>query len=254
VTTRTGEGGPLPRDKRGFAFGLCIAVVRPLLVVLTKRDWRGREHVPAVGGCVLVVNHVSEVDPLTIAHFVYDSGRLPRFLGKVEVFDVPVLGRILRAAGQIPVDRRSRDAAKAFGAAVDAVKAGRCVVVYPEGTITRQPDLWPMAGKSGAARIALMTGCPVIPIAQWGPQHVLAPYSRRPQLLPRKVIRVSAGPAVDLSDLSRQQATPALLDVATNRIMDAVTRQLEEIRGEPAPRTRFDPRIGPSRDGTERHE
>jgi len=73
----------------------------------------------------------------------------------------------LRAAGQIPVERLSKNAIGAFDAAVQAVRAGECVVVYPEGTLTRDPDLWPMVGKSGAARIALETGAPVIPIGQW---------------------------------------------------------------------------------------
>ena len=79
--------------------------------------------------------------------------------------------------------------------------AGECVVVYPEGTITRDPDLWPMAGKSGAARIALATGCPVIPIGQWGAQDLLAPYAKKPDLFPRKPVTMKVGDPVDLSDL-----------------------------------------------------
>ena len=74
-------------------------------------------------------------------------------------------------------------------------------MVYPEGTITRDPDLWPMTGKSGAARIALATGCPVIPVGQWGAHQLLAPYSKKPDLFPRKKIIVLAGDPVDLSDL-----------------------------------------------------
>ena len=66
--------------------------------------------------------------------------------------------------------------------------------IYPEGTITKDPDLWPMIGKTGAARVALETGCPVIPIAQWGPQEILAPYSKRLRLLPPKTVHVLAGP------------------------------------------------------------
>jgi 1-acyl-sn-glycerol-3-phosphate acyltransferase len=229
-------------DSRGWALGFCIAVLRPLLMLCTKRDWHGGEHLPE-GGCVVVVNHVSECDPLPLAHFVYDNGRLPRFLGKVEVFKVPVLGRILRSAGQIPVYRLSDDAAKAFGAAVDAVEAGRCVIVYPEGTITRDPELWPMVGKTGAARIALATGCPVVPVAQWGPQQLLAPYDWRLRLLPRKTMRVSAGPPVDLRLSADSAPSQADLKAATARIMAAITGLLEGIRGEPAPPARFDPKV-----------
>jgi 1-acyl-sn-glycerol-3-phosphate acyltransferase len=222
---------------------LCVTVLRPLLMALTKRDWHGAEHIPAEGGCVLAVNHVSEFDPMPYAHFVYDNGRLPRFLGKAEVFAVPVLGRILRSAGQIPVFRKSTDASKAFSAAVDAVRRGDAVVVYPEGTISRDPGLWPMVGRTGAARIAVTTGCPVIPCAQWGPQEILAPYARRPRLLPRKVMRISAGPPVDLSDLADQGITDEGLRDATARIMAAITALLEDIRGASAPAERFDPRI-----------
>ena len=89
---------------------------------------------------------------------MYDHGRLPRYLAKAGLFKNKFLGFFLRSAGQIPVDRRRKNAAGAFDAAVAAVRDGECVVVYPEGTITRDPDLWPMVGKSGAARIALATG------------------------------------------------------------------------------------------------
>ncbi len=148
------------KQRRGWALAFCVLVLRRPLMLLTKRDWRGVEHLPRTGGCVVATNHVSEFDPVPFAHFIYDNGRLPRFLGKAEVFKVPVVGRIIHSAGQIPVYRKTTDAAKAFSAAVAAVQKGECVVVYPEGTLTRDPDLWPMVGKTGAARIALTTGCP----------------------------------------------------------------------------------------------
>jgi 1-acyl-sn-glycerol-3-phosphate acyltransferase len=230
------------RERRGWAFGFCVAVVEPLLLLVTRRRWRDGESIPAEGGCVLAVNHVSHLDPLTCAHFVYAWGRIPRFLAKAEVFEVPVLGRIVRSAGQIPVRRSSTDASASFTAAVAAVGRGDCVVVYPEGTITRDPDLWPMRGKTGAARIALSSRVPVVPVAQWGAQRILAPYAKRPHLFPRRTIAMSAGRPVPLDDLREQPLTPEVLREATDRIMDHVTRLLEEIRGEDAPGRRFDPR------------
>lgn len=229
-------------DDRGLALAFCVTVLRPPLMLLTKRDWQGAQHIPATGGCVIAFNHVSDFDPLVAAHFVLGNGRLPRFLGKAEVFRVPVVGRVLRAAGQIPVYRQSADAAQAFRAAVAAVESGRCVIVYPEGTITRDAGLWPMSGKTGAARIALATGCPLVPVAQWGPQLVLAPYTWRFRLFPRKVMQVKAGPPVDISDLAGQPLTTALLVEAAKRLVDAITALLEEIRGERAPDVRFDPK------------
>lgn len=229
-------------DERGRALGFMIAVLRPLMVLFTRREWSGAEHLPATGGCVLAFNHVSDADPIVAGHFVVDNGRLPRFLGKAEVFRVPVLGRILVSAGHTPVYRQSADAVMAFAAAVDAVEAGRCVIVYPEGTITRDPDLWPMKGKTGAARIALATRCPLIPVAQWGPQRLLAPYSWRLKLLPRQLMQVAAGAPVDLSDLAELPLTAEVLAAATERLIDAITELLVGLRGEPAPAVRFDPK------------
>lgn len=229
-------------QKRGWAFATCVAIVKPLLLLLTNRRWSGGEHLPATGGCLLVANHVSHVDPLTFAHFVYDHGRLPRYLAKSEVFDVPVVGAIVRSAGQIPVYRMTSNASHSYRAAVEAVQSGECVVVYPEGTITRDPDLWPMTGKTGAARIALSTGVPVVPVAQWGANHLLAPYAKKPKLWPRTTIHVRAGEPVPLDDLREQPLTPAVLREATDRILDAVTELLAQVRGETAPETRFDPR------------
>ncbi|GAA4952343.1 hypothetical protein GCM10023238_18410 [Streptomyces heliomycini] len=86
----------------------------------------------------------------------------------------------MRGTGQIPVYRESTDALSAFRPAIDAVERGECVAFYPEGTLTRDPDGWPMTGKTGAARVALQTKCPVIPVAQWGANELLPPYARSP--------------------------------------------------------------------------
>ena len=231
-----------PRQRLGFWYRFVAAIVRPVLMATTRREWRGAEHLPAVGtGVVVSPNHISYADPLTLAHFLWDNGRAPRYLAKEAVFRIPIIGRIIAACGQIPVYRESKDAAKAFRDAVAAVEAGECVGIYPEGTITRDPDLWPMVGKTGAARVALETGCPVIPVAQWGPHEILAPYSKRVRLLPRKTIKVLAGPPVDLDDLRGQPITPAALRQATDRILDAITARLAELRGEIPPATRFSP-------------
>lgn len=230
------------RRKVGFWVRLAVVVLRPLLMVLTHRDWRGGERIPRTGGVLVVVNHNSYFDPLTVAHFVWDSGRTPRFLAKASLFRLPLAGRVLAGAGQIPVYRHSSDAAKAYSAAVQAVRSGECVVIYPEGTVTRDPDLWPMVGKTGAARVALATGAPVVPVAQWGSHEILAPYAKRPRFFPRKTVRFSAGPAVELDDLRAQPLNAEVLRTASTRILAAITVQLESIRGERAPAQRFDPR------------
>ena len=225
-------------------YAFAVALLRPLLMVATKRDWRGAENLPHEGGVVVVPNHISHVDPLVVAHYLFDQGRLPRFLAKASLFSVFFLRRVVRGARQIPVYRETTEAGSSLRDAVAAIRAGELVVVYAEGTLTRDPQLWPMAGKTGAARIALTTRCPVLPLATWGPQELLAPYSKRPHLLPRVTMQVTLGPPVDLDDLQGQPLTAQTLREATDRIMDAVTVLVEELRGQSAPAARLDPRDG----------
>ena len=214
-------------------------VVRPVLFASTRPDWRGTEHLPAEGGFIAAANHMTNVDPLTFAHFLYDNGFAPKVLAKSSLFGVPVVGPVLRATGQIPVYRNTVDAGKSLGAAVEAIAAGECVAVFPEGTLTREPDLWPMAGKTGVARLALTTRAPVIPVAQWGPHELLGRYAKLPRPIPRKRVTVVAGPQVDLDDLYGRPQEATVLREATERVMVAITGLLEEIRGEQAPAERF---------------
>lgn len=226
----------------GWAFGLGVVIIKPLLLATTTRDWRGSERLPQEGGYLLVLNHLSHVDPLTAAHFLHENGRVPRYLAKSGLFKNPALGYFLRSAGQIPVYRATKDAKGAYDAAVEAVRAGKVVVVYPEGTITRDPEQWPMTGKSGAARIALETGCPVIPVGQWGAQELLPAYSSRPHLFPRKKITMIVGEPVALEDLATMERTATVITEATDRIMTALTALVAEIRGAEPPTEPFDMR------------
>lgn len=230
----------MPAPKRSNrAYRNVARVVRPLLFSMTRPDWSGVEHLPAEGGFIAAANHMTNLDPLTFAHFLYDSGFAPKILAKHSLFAVPVLGPILRATGQIPVYRDTADAGRSLKAAIEAIERGECVAVFPEGTLTREPDLWPMSGKTGVARLALTTRAPVIPIAQWGPQDVLGRYAKRIRPVPRKKVRVVAGPPVDLSDLYGRPHDTVVLREATERVMTAITTLLEEIRGEQAPPQRF---------------
>jgi len=229
-------------ERRGWAWSVAVAIVKPTLITATKHEWIDGEKIPAEGGCVIAMNHVSHIDPLTLAWLVYEHGRLIQYLTKDALFEVPVLKYIVRDARMIPVSRLTVDAAKASEAAVASVRAGGCIGVYPEGTITKDPTGWPMRGKTGAARIALETGCPVIPIGQWGAQEILAPYTVRPHVFPRRTARYKVGDPVDLSDLMGRPITNDVLHEATDRIMDAITALVAELRGETPPGERFDPR------------
>ena len=137
--------------------------------------------------------------------------------------------------------------------AEQALRAGACVIVYPEGTASRDPDLWPMVGKTGAARLALTTGAPVIPVAHWGAQEVLPYGSKKPKLFPRKTVWMAAGPPVDLSAYQGQRLGASTLRAATADIMADITALLATIRQTTPPAVPWDPaaggRVSPDRTG-----
>lgn len=227
-----------PPQRSNRAYRVLARILRPVLFAVTRPDWHGAEHLPQGTGYIAAGNHVTVVDPLTFAHYLYDNGHCPRILAKSSLFRVPILGRVLRATGQVPVHRNTARAGESLRAAVAVLEAGECVAVFPEGTLTRDPDLWPMAGKTGVARLALTTGLPVIPIAQWGAHRLLGRYKKIPHPIPRKKVTVVAGPPVDLADLYDRPLDTATLREATERVMAAITTLLEGIRGGAAPAVR----------------
>jgi 1-acyl-sn-glycerol-3-phosphate acyltransferase len=224
----------------GFWMRFVVVILKPLLLVFTKRDWRGVENLPAEGGVIVAANHVSEIDPLVLAHILWDSRRPPRFMAKAELFRKAPLKWILEGAEQIPVYRRAADASAALQPAVDALGRGECLIIYPEGSATRDPQMWPMKARTGVARLALLSGAPVVPLAQWGPQEILRYKARRPKLFPRHTMHILVGPPVDLSEYADKPLTSELLRAATDKVMHRVADQLAELRGEPAPATFFD--------------
>lgn len=225
----------MARRRLGLWRRFAVTVVKPVLTVWTRRTWTGMEHLAGEGGIILAPNHISHADPLVSAHFIYDAGRWPQFLGKASVFRVPIIGWLIYKARQIPVERGSLDAAKSLETLVAAIKDGGAVVIYPEGTTTREPGLWPMRGKTGAARLALMTGAPVIPIAMWGPEKMFDPRTKKFSLRPRTPVTVMAGPPVDLSRWAGAAPTKAILDEMTDAVMLRLRDMLAEIRGETPP-------------------
>jgi 1-acyl-sn-glycerol-3-phosphate acyltransferase len=226
----------------GFWYRLVVVVLKPLLRLTTRRDWQGGDQIPKTGGVIVVANHVSYVDPLTIGLFVLESGRTPRFLAKSSLFEKPFLKWVFYGAEQIPVYRGTADASKALSAAVDALKAGECVLIYPEGSATRDPDCWPMKARTGVARLALLSGAPVVPIAQWGPQNLWRYKAKLPKPFPPKRVQVLAGPPIDLSEYAGKPLDADVLREVTNVVMGRVTELLVKLRGGQPPAESFDPR------------
>lgn len=245
-------------------------IARGVYVCAARRSVEHLERIPAEGPCLIVANHVTEIDPVTVGLTVVDAGRIPRFLAKESLFRIPVVGFLLRRIGQVPVHRGTRDSARALSDARQRLAEGAAVVIYPEGTLTRDPLRWPMHSYPGAARLALGLGIPVIPVAHWGDEQILGRdehWKVRVSLWPRKRVRVRVGEPVDLSrfrsaeppapaaagdhadpapltDAERVAAVPpASAAAAADAILDAIAAQLSVLRDEPVPPTRWDNRI-----------
>jgi 1-acyl-sn-glycerol-3-phosphate acyltransferase len=200
------------------------------------------ERVPSTGAFVLAPNHYSNIDPIVIGVGLWKIGRMPRYLAKASLFRVPVLGWLLKRAGQVPVERagRTRDGIDPLAEARRIAAEGLAVVIYPEGSLTRDPDSWPMRGKQGAVRTALEAGVPLIPAASWGAQQILPRYSNRISLFPRKNVDIIFGEPLDLTEFAGK-TDPRTVAQATEKLMNAITALLEQLRGEKAPAVRWDP-------------
>lgn len=223
-------------------FWPAAAIVIPAVGLIAKIEITGGEHLPQEGPYVLAPNHYSEFDPVIVAVATWRLGRAPRFMAKESLFRAPVLGPLLKSMGMVPVARASSAAAarQTIVQAASLVEKGRGVIVYPEGSLTRDPDLWPMRGKTGAVRLALEGGIPVIPVAMWGVEKILPRYGKLSLWPLRKRVQVRLGPPVDL-DAYRAAATPTNLVAATDVVMADISRLLGELRGEAPPAQRWNP-------------
>jgi 1-acyl-sn-glycerol-3-phosphate acyltransferase len=241
MTTRTGAGQPTSYTYSPGWRLFSRIILHPGLRLLLKFRWSGKENIPETGGIILAPNHLSYADWPAIALFSDGyAHRYPVFMIKSAIFEVKVIGPLMYKFGQLPVFRGRGDAGLVLKKAEQALRAGACVIVYPEGTASRDPDLWPMVGKTGAARLALTTGAPVVPIAQWGAQEVLPYGTKKPHLFPRKTVRMVAGTPVDLSAYQGQRLGASTLQAATADIMADITALLAKIRQETPPAAPWD--------------
>jgi 1-acyl-sn-glycerol-3-phosphate acyltransferase len=169
------------------------------------------------------------MDPLSNAYAVHRAGRRPRFLAKEDLFHIPVVGRALRGAGQIPIDRSSADHSTPLRQMMKALTEGQIVVIYPEGTVTKRPDHLPMDGKTGAVRLSLATGVPVTPMASWGSQAIWQKSGRGSLKLGRP-IWVKVGQPLDLSDRAAMANDRDALRAMTSEVMKTLTVLVEDMR------------------------
>ena len=219
-----------------------VIVLRTLVHALFRNKWDGRENVPRSGAVILAVNHLSYLDWAPDGVFLHACGHYPVFMIKASAFELKGIGGFLRKAGQLPVHRGSKDAALALNEAEQRLAEGAAVIFYPEGTTTHDRAGWPMAAKTGVARLALATGVPVIPVAHWGTLDIVPYGGKWPKLFPRKTVHVVAGRPVDLSRWAGQQHSPEALRAATDAIMARVTELVGQLRRETPPPVAYDPR------------
>jgi 1-acyl-sn-glycerol-3-phosphate acyltransferase len=208
-------------------YTLAKIVVPPVIRFWVRLDCQGLDNVPREGPVIIAANHLSYFDPLCLGVFIHTAGRQVRFLAKSELFEHRLLRWALLGAGQIPVYRETRDAAKSLVDAVEAMRDGAAVAIYPEGTTTRNPDFSPMQAKSGVARLAALTGAPVVPVGQWGAQVLftrghIGPFRRGARVVLR------AGPALDLG--LAPDAPLDAINAGRDKVMAAITALVDEVR------------------------
>jgi 1-acyl-sn-glycerol-3-phosphate acyltransferase len=223
------------REKGGFWIAFCAVFFYPTGWLVGRSRFEGMEHIPSTGGALLVANHISHLDPIFSGLVVHRARRVPRFLAKSSLWSTPVLGSAMRGSGQIPVYRESADAQHSLREGTRALNEGKTVVIYPEGTITRDPEGWPMLARTGVARLALSADVPVVPFVHWGTRDVYDGYQRKFRPLPRKPITVRCGEPVDLAAYRGRPIDAALLREVTDLIMYRVQKLLAEVRQEEAP-------------------
>jgi 1-acyl-sn-glycerol-3-phosphate acyltransferase len=234
---------PRRLEKSGFWVWVTAVVFYPI-AWLGKTKTTGAEHVRREGGVLLVMNHISHLDPPVDAVFVHRNGRVPRFLAKDSLFRVPVFKHMISGAGSIPVYRASAAAGDSLVAAREALREGKLVVIYPEGTITRDPDGWPMRSRTGVARLAMECvehDIPVLTAARWGTRDIFNAYTKKFRPFPRKKVTIDVSPPVDLSEFKGRELDNELLREVTVFLMTRVRTQLAALRGEQAPAEFYNP-------------
>lgn len=221
-------------------YATAASVVLPMNMLLMRRDWQGQEKLPD-SGMILAANHISHLDPLYVAHMVYSSGRIPHFLAKKELFEAPVIGKALTWMKQIPVDRAGRSV-DSLTMAEEVLGENGVIIIYPEGTTTKDPDMWPMVGRLGMIRLALSTGAPVIPVGQWGVHETLPKGAKVPKVFPRRTSAIRVGTESDLEWLrAMEHVTTKDLAAATEQVMGEITNLMAPLRGGTPPEKRYNP-------------
>ena len=224
-------------------YAALAAIVGGLATVTTRlklERQRGRRRAARQlpdGPIIVISNHTSYADGVLLALACRRMGRSLRLLATSGVFRAPVIGAIARRLGFIPVMRGGPSAAHALDAAVEALAAGEAVGLYPEGHITRDPEMWPERAKSGAVRLALRSGAPIVPVAMVGAHDVVGRRRIARQMLSNLVRRPRVHVEVGEPILVRRLVTsdtppPGEIRRAADAVMSELVALVATLRGE----------------------
>lgn len=232
----------MPLQERTGMYRVCEVIAKSYASATLNIATIGQENLPPQGGYVVCANHISYADPFAVGAALLRLRAYPYFLAKESLFRWPVTGAMITKAEQIPVYRASEKAGLAYQKAIDAIQAGKVVLIFPEGTISRDDQLWPMTAKTGAARISLATGMPVVPAATWGGQRSLPAYGRgQRKLFPRAPVTVRFGKPLYPDRVVDQSDEVGQAKAYTAQIMASITRELAQLRQESPPEVQGGP-------------
>jgi len=217
-------------------------ILWPWVRLLYRVKVTGKENLPKGTGYVLASNHVTTVDALAVAFMMFFKlGRAPHFLAKEGLFKTPIVGPILLACGQIPVFRSGRGNSDPMESAYKVLRAGHVIGIFPEGSLTREPNQWPMRARTGAIRLALETGVPIVPMGQWGTEVVMDTYSSKIFPKPWHKVKMVIGKPIDLSKFHGKKVSVEEMVALSDEVMVEITKIVEQLRGGKAPTERFVP-------------
>ncbi|MFC7486133.1 lysophospholipid acyltransferase family protein [Knoellia sp. CPCC 206453] len=230
-----------PGRRDALLYGVAAAVAGGLVASVARLEGArqvGRRSVAQQlpgGPLIVIANHTSYADGILLAIACRDLGRSLRLLATAGVFRAPLLGPVVRRLGFIPVHRGSDAAARSLDAAAEALAAGEAVGLFPEGRITRDPGHWPERSKTGAVRLALRTGAPVVPVALQGAQDVVGRSRNlrrtlRNLALPPEV-SVLVGETIDVVALAGADPDEATVRRVADEVMGRLIDLIEELRG-----------------------
>jgi 1-acyl-sn-glycerol-3-phosphate acyltransferase len=191
------------------------------------------------GGVIVISNHTSYADGVLLALVCRRLGRSARLLATAGVFRAPLVGGVVRKLGFIPVNRGAADASDSLAPAAEALAAGEVIALFPEGRLTRDPNHWPEKAKTGAVRLALRTGAPIVPVALEGAYRVVGKKRLLVGLVKNVILRpkvhTAVGAPIDVRAMLRSEESPAEIRRLTDEVMTQLIDLVEDLRGEEAP-------------------